>query len=157
MPSSAAAAAKARRRATQTTIWQMAENVSLHSCTISHTAFDLNHLIEPLPRSHLRLCRQLPHFLETAAGQLLTMNKKEDSYAKSPRQHWRARPRIGDRLSHHSRTAASNFGLTSNPQSGGTTSTAPSAVSPQSLYNYAPAEGTRARHRTRHTIGGDRR
>jgi hypothetical protein len=53
--------------------------------------------------------------------------------------------------------AASNFGLTSNPQSGGTTSTAPSAVSPQPLYNYAPAEGTRAQHRTRHTIGGDRR
>jgi hypothetical protein len=42
--------------------------------------------------------------------------------------------------------AASNFGLTSNPQS-----------SAQPLYNYAPAEGTRARHRTRHTIGGDRR
>jgi hypothetical protein len=56
--------------------WQMAQNVPLHSCTISHTAFDLNHLIELLPRSHLHLCRQLPHFLGAAAGQLLTMNKK---------------------------------------------------------------------------------
>jgi hypothetical protein len=53
--------------------------------------------------------------------------------------------------------AAPNFGLTSNPQSGGTTSTAPSAISPQPLYNYATGEGIQARHRTRHTTGGYRR
>jgi hypothetical protein len=50
--------------------------------------------------------------------------------------------------------AAPNFGLTSNPQSG---STAPSAISPQPLYNYATGEGTQARHRTKHGTGGYRR
>jgi hypothetical protein len=53
--------------------------------------------------------------------------------------------------------AAPNFGLTSNPQSGGTTSTTPTASSPQPLYNYAPGEGTQARHRTRHGTDGYKR
>jgi hypothetical protein len=53
--------------------------------------------------------------------------------------------------------AAPNFGLSSNPQSGGTPSTTPSAISPQPLYNYAPGDGTQARHRTRHGTSGYKR
>jgi hypothetical protein len=54
---------------------------------------------------------------------------------------------------------APNFGLTSNPQNGGTTSTAPSANTgaERPLFNYAPGNSAQARPTSKHATGGYRR
>jgi hypothetical protein len=53
---------------------------------------------------------------------------------------------------------AANFGLTSSPQTGGATNTAPNAISPQPLYNYAPSNPSgQAKHGSRHATSGYRR
>jgi hypothetical protein len=53
---------------------------------------------------------------------------------------------------------APNYGVNSNAQTGGITSTAPNVTSPQPLYNSVPDDhGTQAEHRSKHAGTGHRR